>query len=119
MSLANDSFDRRNLRVENFLLVSQFSSALTFSLFEISLSSNASPQSLASKSYKYQDFEFGFGRLVTATALAGDVMHASVYGYFKRLVLLYDSRDSLRDDLLFPSLLHSQDHWRAGAEPTQ
>lgn len=57
---------------------------------------------------------------VTATALAGDVMHGSVYGYFKRLVLLYDSRDSLsRDDLLLPSLLHSQDHWRAGAEPTQ
>lgn len=57
---------------------------------------------------------------VKATALAGDVMHGSVYGYFKRLVLLYDSRDSLsREDLLLPSLLHSQDHWRAGAEPTQ
>lgn len=57
---------------------------------------------------------------VKATALLGDVTHGSVYGYFKRLVLLCDSRDSLsRDDLLFPSLLHSQDHWRAGAEPTQ
>lgn len=89
-------------------------------LFQLTISllgifSNVTLQSV-SESYKYQHCETGLGGFETESRSG---WRAELFRYLKKIVLLYDSCDSVsRADLLFLSLLYSLDHWRQHSDTT-